>query len=137
MKSSFVQIIMAPHSELISLYDNVLFVFECFHDQQDSQWHEKASRKHPTKQQQNGQIVFLLSSDSLAQCCVNLSRWFTHKTAFFTEQCTTHRFFTTSKSLKVLVATHLITTASNLGWYFLYLYYRCALKDHLATTRNC
>ena len=47
--------------ELISLYDNILFIFECFHDQQDSQWREKASRKYPTKQQQNGQIVFLSS----------------------------------------------------------------------------
>ena len=49
------------NGELISLYDNVLFIFECFHDQQDSQWREKASRKYPTQQQQNGQIVFLLS----------------------------------------------------------------------------
>ena len=55
------------NGELISLYDNILFIFECFHDQQDSQWREKASRKYPTKQQQNGQIVFLLSSDGLAQ----------------------------------------------------------------------
>ena len=48
------------NGELISLYDNILFIFECFHDQPDSQWHEKASWKYPTKQQQNGQIVFLL-----------------------------------------------------------------------------
>ena len=37
------------NGELISLYDNILFIFECFHDQQDSQWREKASRKYPTK----------------------------------------------------------------------------------------
>jgi len=80
------------NSKLISFYDNVLFIFECYHDQQNSQWREKALRKYPTKQQQNGQIVFFffLSSDGVAQCCINLSRWFTHKTAaFFTEQCTT------------------------------------------------
>ena len=46
-----------------------------------------------------------------------------------------HRFFTTSKSRKVLVATHLNIVASNLGHHFLYLYlhiraYTCALKDH-------
>ena len=46
--------------------------------------------KYPTKQQQNGQIVFLLSSDGLAQYWVNLLRWFMHKTAaLYTEQCTT------------------------------------------------
>ena len=71
------------NGELISLYDYVLFIFECFHDQQVSQWREKASRKYPTQQQQNGQIVFLLSSDELAHYCVNLSRWFTHETAAF------------------------------------------------------
>jgi len=55
----------------------------------------KASRKYPTSQQQNGQIVFLfLSSDGLAQYCVNLSRWFTHETAAFSmEQCTTPSLF--------------------------------------------
>jgi len=84
------------NGELILLYDNILFIFECFNDQQDSQWHERALRKYPTKQQQNGQIVFLLllllllSSDRLAQYCVNLSRWFMHETAAFsTEQCMT------------------------------------------------
>jgi len=54
-----------------------------------------------SKQQQNGQIVFLssfffflLSSDGLAQYCVNLSRWFTHETvAFSMEQCTTPSLF--------------------------------------------
>ena len=70
----------------------LLYIFECFHDQQDSQWRKKALRKYPTKQQQNGQIVFLLS-DGLAQYCVNLSCWFTHETAFSTEQCTTPSLF--------------------------------------------
>jgi len=39
------------HGELRSLYDNVLFIFECFHHQQDSQWREKASRKYRTRKQ--------------------------------------------------------------------------------------
>ena len=39
-------------------------------------------------------FFFLLSSDGLAQYCVNLSRWFTHETAAFcTEQCTTPSLF--------------------------------------------
>ena len=53
---------------LISLYNNVPFIFEC------SQWREKASQKYQTKNSQNGPNVFLLSSsDRLAQYCVNLS----------------------------------------------------------------
>ena len=56
------------------------------HDQQDSQWREKALQKYQAKQQQNGWILFsyssfFLSSDGLVLCCVNLSCWFTHKTA--------------------------------------------------------
>jgi len=39
-------------------------------------------------------FFFLLSSDGLAQYCVNLSRWFTHETAaFYTEQRTTPSLF--------------------------------------------
>jgi len=45
-------------SELINLYGNIPFIFECFHNQQDSQWPEKASWKYPTKQQWNGPICF-------------------------------------------------------------------------------
>jgi len=33
------------------------------------------------------------SSDGLAQYCVNLSRWFTHETAFCMEQCTIPSLF--------------------------------------------
>ena len=47
------------NGELISLY-NIPFIFEYFHDQQDSQWHEKASRRYQTKNLQNGQNVFFL-----------------------------------------------------------------------------
>ena len=71
---------------------------------------QESIAKVPNQTAENGQILILFSSDGLAQCCVNLLRLFTHETAaLFTEQCTTpaHRFFTTSKSRKVLVATHL------------------------------
>ena len=109
------------NGELTSLYDNILFIFECFHDQKDSQWCKKASRKYPTKQQQNGQIV-LLSSDGLAQYCINLSHWFTHETAAFQlSSARPHRFFTTSQVLQG-TRSHSNTTASNLGCHFLYLY---------------
>ena len=52
------------NGELISFYDNILFIFECFHDQQDSQWREKASQKYPTKQQQKRPNCFSSSSSS-------------------------------------------------------------------------
>ena len=90
---------------LISLYNHIPFIFECFHDQQDSSHREKPSRKYHTRHSQNGQIVFLsfffffLSSDNLAQRCLNLSRWFSHETAAFsTEQCNVPSLFATSKS---------------------------------------
>ena len=78
-----------------------VFIFECFHDQQDSSHREKPSRKYLTRYSQNGQIVFLsfflsffLSSDNLAQRCLNLSRWFSHETAAFsTEQCNVPSLF--------------------------------------------
>jgi len=39
-------------------------------------------------------LLLLLSSDGLAQYCINLSRWFTHETAaFYTEQCTIPSLF--------------------------------------------
>ena len=44
---------------LISLYNHIPFIFECFHDQQDSSHREKPSRKYLTRYSQNGQIVFL------------------------------------------------------------------------------
>jgi len=87
------------NGKLISLYNNVPFIVECFHDQQVSQWCKKASRKYQTRSSQNGRNVFLSffllsSSDGLAHYCVNLSRWFTHETAaFYTGQCTTPSLF--------------------------------------------
>jgi len=39
-------------------------------------------------------FFFFLSSDGLAQYCVNLSWWFMHETAaFYTEQCITPSLF--------------------------------------------
>ena len=82
-------------------------------------------------------FFFFLSSDGLAQYSVNLSRWFTHETtAFSTEQCTTQSLFhnfdasqgARSHSLKQLPIWDAI---------FFICTYACALKDHLATTRNC
>ena len=49
---------------LISLYNHIPFIFECFHDQQDSSRREKPARKYHTRYSQNGQIVFLSSSSS-------------------------------------------------------------------------
>lgn len=73
-----------------NIYNNipVICIFECFHVQHYSQHLEKPSLKYQTHNLQNGQIFFLLiSSDKLAQHCLNLSRWFSHETtAFSTEQ---------------------------------------------------
>ena len=49
---------------LISLYNHIPFIFECFHDQQDSSRREKPAQKYHTRYSQNGQIVFLSSSSS-------------------------------------------------------------------------
>ena len=103
------------NSKLISFDNNVPFNFKCFHDQQDSQWREKASQRYQTNNLQNGPNVFLLlssfffllssfffllSSDGLAQYCMILSRWFTHETAAFcTERCTTPSLFSQLGSL--------------------------------------
>jgi len=83
-------------------------------------------------------FFFFLSSDGLAQCCVNLSRWFTHETeAFFTEQCTTPSLFHNFVVSLGARSHSLKHYGFQFGTPFLYLYYACTLKDHLATTRNC
>ena len=48
--------------KLIKLYNNVPFISECFYDQKDSQQHQKVSRRHQTRNSQNGPNVFLSSS---------------------------------------------------------------------------
>ena len=56
------------NGKLISLYNNVPFIFECFHDEQHTQWRQKALRKYRTRKSPDGQNVFLLSSsDRLVQ----------------------------------------------------------------------
>ena len=83
----------------ISIYYTLLFIFECFHDKQHTQWRYKASQKYQTRKSPEGQNIFLSSSsssssDRLVQICVTLSRWFLHKTAAFsTEQCTSPSLF--------------------------------------------
>ena len=81
-------------------------------------------------------FFFLLSSDRLAQYCVNLSRWFTHKTAFYTEQCTTPSLFHNFEVSQGAHSHSLKNYDFQLGTPF-FLYYTCAFKDHLATIRNC
>jgi len=109
---------------VVSVYNNVPSILECFNDQQNSQWCEKASRKYQTRNSQNGQNVFFLSSsDRLGQYFVNLPQWFTHETAaFYMEKCTIQSFLTTSKTCHVLATIHSKTIASSLGGHFLYLY---------------
>jgi len=49
------------NGKLISLYNNVPFIFKCFNDQQHSQQREKTSRRYQTRNLQNGPNVFLSS----------------------------------------------------------------------------
>ena len=106
-------------------HNNVPFIVKCFHDQQVSQWCKKASRRYQTRSSQNGRNVFLsfflLSSSDVPTPRAGLRMKQQH---FILSSARPHRFFTTSKSREVLVATHLNTTASNLGCHFLYLYLR-------------
>ena len=88
------------NGELISLYDNILLSSSVFMTNKTP----TGARKHRESTQPNSSktaklfffllLSFFLSSDGLAQYCVNLSRWFTHETAAFsTEQCTTPSLF--------------------------------------------
>ena len=43
----------------VTLYNNVPFIFECFHDQKYAQWCEKAFQKYQTRKSPNGQNVLL------------------------------------------------------------------------------
>jgi len=48
----------SPNSKLISRYNTLPFIFECFHDEQHTQWRWKASRKYRTRKSPNGQKCF-------------------------------------------------------------------------------
>ena len=75
------------NGKLISLYSNIPFIFECFHDEQHTHWREKASQKYqPRKSPVNDFLSSSSlssssssSSDRLVQTCVTLSRWFSRK----------------------------------------------------------
>jgi len=100
-----------------------------------------SARKHyegtkPGTRKTGQMFFFLLSSDGLSQHCVNLSRWFTHETAFVHRSAQLHRFFTASKSCDALVTTDSKTIACSWGRHFHGYLYACTLKDHLATKRN-
>ena len=75
---------------------------------------------------------FFLSSDGLAQYCVNLSRWFTHETtAFSTEHSATPSLFHNFEASQG-ARSHSNTTASNLGRHFLYLHLRMRTQRSLS-----
>ena len=88
------------NGKLISLDYNVPFIFGCFHDQKDSQWHKKHCESTEPGNSQNRQNDFLSSSsDKLAQCCVNLS--------WHSKPCAS--LHTSTKFLNVImVHTHII-----------------------------
>ena len=111
-------------SKLISLCNNVLFIFEWFHYQQDFSLMESIIS-------QNRWNVSSSSSDRLAQYCLNLSRWFSHETAAFcTGQCISpllfHKYQVISWS-----ALRTLWTMALFGTPFCYLY-ACAQNSHAA-----
>ena len=100
---------ISKNGKLLILYNNVPFIFWCFHDEQHAQWHKKALQKYRTRKSPDDQNVFHSSSfsDGIVQHCVTVSRWFSHKTAaFYIEQCTSPLLFTTLKSHGVLQTGH-------------------------------
>jgi len=75
------------------------------------------ARKHRESTQPNSSkmaklfffFFFFLSSDGLAQYCVNLLRWFMHQTAAFsTKQCTTPSFFHNFEALQGTHSHHML-----------------------------
>ena len=62
-----------------SIYNDVPFIFECFH----TQWHKKHCESTEPESHQVAKIFFFLSSSSslngLVQNCMTLSWWFSHK----------------------------------------------------------
>jgi len=80
------------NSKLISLYNNALFIFKCFLTNKTPSSARKHRKGTKPRTRKIGQMFFffLLSSDGLAQYCMNLSHWFTHEiAAFCMEQYTT------------------------------------------------
>jgi len=70
--------------------------------------HHKSTEQESSKTAK--MFSFFLSSDGLAQWCMNFSWWFTYETAsFFQSSAQPHHFFTTLKSRKALAATRLKT----------------------------
>jgi len=89
--------------------------------------HESTESETPKRQNcfSSSSSSSFLSSDGLAQHCVNLSCWLhTKQQHFILSSARPHCFLTTLKNGKALVATHLNTIVSNLGRHFLYFFLR-------------
>ena len=79
-------------------------------------------------------LLLLLSSDGLAHCCVNLSRWFTHETAaFYIEQCTILSLF---RNFEVSqdACSHPLDNSGFVRWDAIFIKYMCMRQNgHVAT----
>ena len=49
----------SKNGNLISLYNNIPFIFKCLHDDQQTHWWKKASQKYWTRQSPDSQNVFI------------------------------------------------------------------------------
>ena len=120
---------------LISLYNNIPFIFECFHDQQDSSHREKPSRKYHTRYSQNEQIVFLSFSSSFRRASStspqSLMMVFTRNSSILHRAVHQPIAFSQTPSLhQAAAAAHSITMASFVTPFS--CLYACALKRSLS-----
>ena len=126
------------NATLISFYNHIPFIFECFHDQQDSLHRENPSRKYHIRYSQNGQIVFLsfffLSfffrqlSSTLPQ---SVTMVFARNSSIFNRAVQRPTAFSLPPSLhQAAAAAHSITMASFVTPFS--LLYSCALKRSLS-----
>ena len=124
------------NSKHLSLYNNVPFTLECFHNKQHTQWCKKPLQKYQTSKWPDGQNVFLSSSSSnwLVQNCVTLSWWFfAQSNSILHLQCTSpslfHNFEASCGGLNWSLKNHgfICNTISSLV---------CMHTNHLATKHN-
>jgi len=108
------------NSELISFYGNYCsssIVFVTNKTPNGARKHRESTQPNSSK---TAKLFFFRRATEY--CVTSHAGLRTKQQHFLLSSARPHRFFTNSKSRKAHVATHLNTTASNLGCHFLYLY---------------
>ena len=103
--------------KLKSLYNSLPFIFECFHDEQHTQWREKHRENTKPESHQTSKMLFFLSSSSSSSDRLVQKLWF-YLNGFLTKQqhftlssAPAHHFSTSLKSRKALQTGHWRTMA--------------------------